>query len=674
RSARRLSRLGAGVPPAGGAQDRGRPPDHPDGGLGGAYRPPGGDRPGNGGAHPRLPGHRHVRLLPRPPLRRPAIPPPDQGGDAGAGPPHRLFTPSPAGRADGLRGSDRRGGRPLSGRLGQKSPCPPAQTALRPGRGGAAGGNGSGRPRAGNPPPLRQRRRDGKPRHHRPGPVGDGGDRGIGTLCAGLVRLLPGFPVPARRGFRHRDRPQAPSRRLHLRGRRLRGLRRRRPRQTADALPAGGNPPAPAGRRRRGPDARPLRGTGCPESGGSGLPAPRQGRGIVRALRPAPPVFGGTDRRGSHHVPRRREVFSVRRREWKNWSGSARFRPKRILYPASVEEVAGIIRQAADENKSIRVVGSGHSFTPRVETNGILLSLDRFRGLEAVDKERRLVTVRAGTKLKELGELLHGHGLAQENLGDINAQSIAGAISTGTHGTGTDFGILSTQVAALTLVNARGEVVECSPDRNPQLFKAAQVSLGALGVIVRVTLRVLPRYRLHYRSGRMPLEDCLNRLDRYRREHRHFEFYWFPHTDLVQVKFMDETDRAASAGGLWSRFSKLFLENGAFWLLSETARRFPRLCPSISRLSARGVPTVEEVGDSHRLFATPRLVRFNEMEYALPAAGSGAGDPGNHPAPPVCRPFPHRVPVRQGGRHLAQSRLWPGHGLHRGAHVPGNAP
>ena len=117
----------------------------------------------------------------------------------------------------------------------------------------------------------------------------------------------------------------------------------------------------------------------------------------------------------------------MRSKEWSNWSGSVRFRPERILYPASVEEVAGIIRQVADENKPIRVVGSGHSFTPLVPAD-ILLSLDRLRGLEAVDKERRLVTVRAGTKLKELGELLHGHGLAQENLGDINAQSIAGAI------------------------------------------------------------------------------------------------------------------------------------------------------------------------------------------------------------------------------------------------------
>src|SRR5690606_39344597 len=115
-----------------------------------------------------------------------------------------------------------------------------------------------------------------------------------------------------------------------------------------------------------------------------------------------------------------------------------------------------------------------------------------------------------------------------------------------------------------------------------------------------------PRYRRPDRPARTPLADRLGRLDRYRREHRHFEFYWFPHTDLVQVKFMDETDRAASAGGLWSRFSKLFLENGAFWLLSETARRFPRLCPSISRLSARGVPTVDAVGDSHRLYATDR--------------------------------------------------------------------
>ncbi|MFN3429448.1 MAG: FAD-binding protein, partial [Candidatus Sericytochromatia bacterium] len=171
---------------------------------------------------------------------------------------------------------------------------------------------------------------------------------------------------------------------------------------------------------------------------------------------------------------------------WENWSGSVTCRPRAMSQPASLEAIQAIVREVAARSGTLRVVGTGHSFTPLVATDDTLVSLDRFAGLESVDVGHR-VTVKAGTKLEALGTALFAEGLAQENLGDINAQSVAGAISTGTHGTGAGLGGVATQVRALTLVTGTGEVVTCSETERPEVFKAAQVSLGALGVIVRVS-------------------------------------------------------------------------------------------------------------------------------------------------------------------------------------------
>jgi FAD-linked oxidoreductase len=271
------------------------------------------------------------------------------------------------------------------------------------------------------------------------------------------------------------------------------------------------------------------------------------------------------------------------------------------------------------------VVGSGHSFTPLVQTNDIQISLDNLQGIEQIDADREqggTVTVLGGTKLKKLGDELLAHGLAQENLGDIDVQSIAGAVSTGTHGTGKGFGTLSTQIAGLTLVTASGELLECSPEENPDIFKAAQVSLGMLGVIARVKLRVVPAKRLHFQSHGEPLTTCLDNLERYKQDNSHFEFYWFPYTDGVQVKFGNETDAPANGGNLWSKlwgnFNKIVLENGVYWVLSEACRLRPQFCQNVSRISVVALANVDEIEYSHRVFATPRWVRFNEMEYNVP--------------------------------------------------------
>ncbi len=308
-----------------------------------------------------------------------------------------------------------------------------------------------------------------------------------------------------------------------------------------------------------------------------------------------------------------------RPRRWHNWSDSVRGAPRALPQPRNMDELARLVGTAGREGRHLRVVGDGHSFTPLVQTDDILLSLDGMQGIESVDAARGTVRVWAGTRLKRLGDELLARGVAQENLGDIDVQSIAGAISTGTHGTGIRFGTLATQVAGLTLVTAAGDVLECSEEQHPDVFKAAQVSLGALGVVAAVTLRVVPATRLRFVSKRERLTECLANLDRYKQENSHFEFFWMPYTPWVQAKFLNETDDPPSPGNIWGTLNKVLLENGLYWVLSECCRLVPPVSRTVSKISAWGIASVSETDYSHRLFATPRMVKFQEMEYNIPA-------------------------------------------------------
>ncbi|WFB58458.1 D-arabinono-1,4-lactone oxidase [Paenibacillus sp. BR1-192] len=310
--------------------------------------------------------------------------------------------------------------------------------------------------------------------------------------------------------------------------------------------------------------------------------------------------------------------------QWSNWSGSVRANPRTVLYPASIAEVEKAVRMCRQEGRRLRVVGSGHSFTPIAASEDCLISLDRMQGLVHVDAEARTATVWAGTKLKLLGELLFRQGLAQENLGDIDVQSIAGAISTGTHGTGRAFGNISTQVVGMTVVTGTGEVLECSGESHPDWFKALQVSLGALGIIVQVTLRLEPAYKIEYESRRIPLGECLKQQARLAEENRHFEFYWFPYAEPCQIKLMNKTDQEVREHRIKDYISDVLVENTFFGLISELCRKLPKASPHVSRLSASQVPLGRKVNYSHRLFATRRLVRFNEMEYNIPAESMNA--------------------------------------------------
>ena len=302
----------------------------------------------------------------------------------------------------------------------------------------------------------------------------------------------------------------------------------------------------------------------------------------------------------------------------KNWSQYIQWTPENILYPESELAIQQIVQGALEQSKHIRVIGSGHSFTPLCKTKGILVSLDNYQGLISVDKEKCQATVKAGTKLSTLGNLLFEQGMAMENLGDIDVQSIAGTISTGTHGTGVNFGTISTQVIALKFVNGKGEIVECSNKKNKELFKAAQVSLGALGIISEITLQCIPAYRLELQNQKENLHDVLATLKERNENNRNFEFYWFPYTATAWTKTSNIASDQPDKVNLFNYFSEYVLENYAFKLLCEWAYRFPSKNKWVSEISAATISNVRKVYHSHKVYATQRLVKFNEMEYNVP--------------------------------------------------------
>ncbi len=306
-------------------------------------------------------------------------------------------------------------------------------------------------------------------------------------------------------------------------------------------------------------------------------------------------------------------------RPQRNWSGFVKFTPRQIFKPASLAELQRLVCDCGRTGRHVRVVGSGHSFTPLMQTDDILISLDNWQGIEMLDVEKGIVKVRGGTKLRRLGEILLLCGLRQENLGDIDLQSISGAISTGTHGTGIKFGTLSTQVEGLTLVTANGELLECSSTLNPDIFKAAQVSLGMLGVIAYVTLRVVPAKHMHLQGRRETLNACFQNLDTYKQENMYFSFLWAPYTDWVHVKFLNETTKSISKGVLWRNFKGNVIKNWVYWGISECCRLFPSLSKPVSQFAGSRNSIKNEVNFSHNLFSIPHMVRFHEMEYNIPA-------------------------------------------------------
>ncbi|WP_116247133.1 D-arabinono-1,4-lactone oxidase [Nocardiopsis sp. FIRDI 009] len=305
---------------------------------------------------------------------------------------------------------------------------------------------------------------------------------------------------------------------------------------------------------------------------------------------------------------------------WTTWAGTHQARPRRTAAPNSTEEVAAAVSSAAAEGLPVRMVGSGHSFTDVAVTDGLLLSPTSLTAVRSVDPAAGTVTVEAGLPLCDLNDALAEHGVALANMGDIAVQTVAGAVQTGTHGTGRDAGGLASQVVGLEMVLADGSVVECSADREPELFHAARVGLGAFGVVTALTLAVRPAFLLHAREEPMPLDEVLERLPQLRADNDHFEFFWFPHTNNTNTKRNNITEgpaRPLSDFKAW--LDDDFLSNTVFDRVNRLCRRFPALVPGVNRISSRALSARAYTDASYKVFASVRDVRFVEMEYAIPA-------------------------------------------------------
>ncbi|QNN52988.1 D-arabinono-1,4-lactone oxidase [Nocardioides mesophilus] len=308
---------------------------------------------------------------------------------------------------------------------------------------------------------------------------------------------------------------------------------------------------------------------------------------------------------GSHH--------------WQSWSGLSQARPARVLRPADAGEVADAVVAARRNGLRVKMVGSGHSFTDIAVTDGLLLRPDRLTGIRAVDRAAMTVTVEAGTTLRDLNARLEALGLALHNLGDIDAQTVAGAISTGTHGAGGRWASLSAQVVAVELVLADGTLLVASEHEDPDLFEAARLGLGAVGVLTAVTFAVEPAFLLQATEWPIAWSEIVDVLDDLAAEHHHVDLHWFPHTERALAKVNDRTlDGAAPLSRARAWFEDDLMANGAFGAINRVGNSSPRLVPALNRLAARGLSTREYVDVSHRVLVSERRVRFKEMEYAVP--------------------------------------------------------
>jgi L-gulono-1,4-lactone dehydrogenase len=303
---------------------------------------------------------------------------------------------------------------------------------------------------------------------------------------------------------------------------------------------------------------------------------------------------------------------------WRNWAGDQVCRPQDLIRPRDRDELAAAVASAAGAGRKVSVAGSGHSFTEAALTAGTMIEIGALSGVIDADPSSRLVRVGAGTVLADLNRELHGLGLAMENLGDIDRQTIAGAISTGTHGTGAKLPNLSAQVEALELVLADGSLREVDAG-DADLLRAARVGLGALGAISAVTLRCVPAFTLHRVDAPQPREEVLDSFQERADANDHFELFTFPYADSALVLERNRTEAEARPRRRVAAFlNDVVLENWALEAISAAGKLFPAAIPRLSRLAARLASGSAVTDRSDRIFANERRVRFTEMEYGVP--------------------------------------------------------
>ena len=326
-------------------------------------------------------------------------------------------------------------------------------------------------------------------------------------------------------------------------------------------------------------------------------------------------LLPGCDDRGAASMPQAPAPVTGpdgrRRLPWQNWAGYQHCLPAERLAPASLDELVDVLRRAPGP---VRPVGAGHSFSPLVPAEGTIVSLRNFEGLLAHDDVAMTATFGAGARLGDIGEPLAAAGQALYNMPDIDEQSLAGAMATATHGTGQKLGALHSYLTALTLVTPRGAVIECSRRRNAEVFHAARVSLGSLGVVTRVTLRNLPTHVLKRRVWLEPAEQLLEQFDALAAKHHSFEMYLLPSCSQAVAIAIDPTSEPVRPRGAEQ-------DNDAVMDMKR-ARDLTAWWPGLRRWvldrATREFEPEEAVDVWHRIFPSSRAVRFNEMEYHLP--------------------------------------------------------
>ena len=312
--------------------------------------------------------------------------------------------------------------------------------------------------------------------------------------------------------------------------------------------------------------------------------------------------------------------------QWRNWSGLETAHTARTLEPGNSHEIVEAVQRARAEKKTVKMVGTGHSFTGIAAPEHTMLRPSRLTGITNVDRDAMTVTARAGTTLKTLNQELERLGLSLNNMGDIAEQTLAGAVSTGTHGTGGVAAGLAAQLAGLELVTGTGEIVKADRDQNSDVFDVARVGLGALGILTKLTFQVEPLFVLEANERPATWNEALASYDEIVDGNHHADLYWFPHPDRMQIKTNNRLDVPVSEAEPLPRWREWldddFLSNTVFGALTRTLNRVPRAIPRANELAGRALTSRTYSNVAHRVFVARRDVVFREMEYAVPRAAS----------------------------------------------------
>ncbi|MET8624480.1 D-arabinono-1,4-lactone oxidase [Kitasatospora sp. NPDC004669] len=302
---------------------------------------------------------------------------------------------------------------------------------------------------------------------------------------------------------------------------------------------------------------------------------------------------------------------------WSNWARTVRCEPRYRIAPRSEEDIAAAVALSAERGLTVRAAGSGHSFNPLALTDGVMVDLSRYSGVESLDREGRTITVRAGTSLAEISAVLDRAGLALANIGTLAEQTVAGAISTGNHGTGLKHGTFADQVEALRLVTANGGVRELSRDGSAELLRCARTSMGTLGVISSVTLRCVPRFRLAATERTERLDTLLEGFEEWAGSAEHVSCSWSPWKDTVCSRLVNATEDAPTPGAGRRRYATTLSEVRC-GLVGLVAGAAPAAVPRLDGfLSGRGSGPGAHVDVSHKVFTFPQPVKFVALEHAL---------------------------------------------------------